>query len=126
MADPSKNFWNRFMRYGVWHGRGYSNGWNVPRRRLTAHEKFEPGVDAHDNFVAKAHDLNEIIAEEQLRARLAAAGFADLDRPDSNGDWSVALKHSTDRVLDFDHYYNRAKSPEARQAVADAFMMYES
>lgn len=126
MEKAGNNLANKIMRYGVWHGRGYSNGWNTSVRRFSDDEKRAPGIDAYDNFVAKAHDLNEIVAEELLRGRLAGAGFQDLDNIADNGHWDFVLESKGGRVLDFEHYYGQAATPEAKRQVADAFAMYES
>ena len=119
-----KQLINVVMRYGVWSGRDYSNGWNTDTRRWSDEEKQRPGIDAHDNFVAKAHDLNEINAEEHLRAALEKAGFGALGLVSPAGKWQEKLETQGDRVLDFEHYHSRAEGAN-KQKVADAFLLYE-
>lgn len=69
------------LRYGNWSGPGYTAaraeddfGPNQART-LTDEETRIQGIDPYDNFVAKAHDLNEYAAEEQLRAVVASLGL---------------------------------------------------
>lgn len=69
------------LRYGNWSGPGYTAaraeddfGPNEART-LTEDEHHIPGIDPYDNFVAKAHDLNEYAAEENLRAVVNALGL---------------------------------------------------
>lgn len=114
---------NNIMRYGIWSGRGWSNGWNSRMRYLTDAEKGKHGIDAHDNYFAKSHDLNEFHAEQKLREHLASAGFQELDALQDAKKWRQKLAVKSDRILDFNYYYSRA-SEANKQKVADAFVMY--
>ena len=67
------------IHYGVWSGPNYSASRfsyeyeaKGVARIFTAEDIARSGVDAYDNFVAKPHDLNEIIAERRLREALNA------------------------------------------------------
>ncbi len=75
------------LRYGNWSG----PGWTAAReaqdfaavgkaRILSEDERRIRGVDPYDNYVAKAHDLNEYDAETRLRARLAELGLASAEQ----------------------------------------------
>ncbi|MEO0622244.1 MAG: hypothetical protein AAFU49_00065 [Pseudomonadota bacterium] len=114
---------NLILQYGNWSGPGWSNGTGYPGRRLTDAEKFGVGVDSYDSYVAKAHDLNEILGEENLRSNLANLGFSDLVTPTPTGDYEFGLVRDG-RFVDAQHYLDTA-SPQNRAAVADALIMYE-
>jgi len=81
------------LRYGNWSGPGWSNGTNYGGRVLTETELRTPGIDPYDNYVAKAHDLNEIFAAERLRQSLASASptFSNLLLRQANNDYVVPL-----------------------------------
>lgn len=83
---------NAILKYGNWSGPGWSNGDGYAGRRLTDVEKFGVGVDAYDNYVAKAHDLNEITGEENLRANLSDLGFGELTRVNDVDDFAFHLE----------------------------------
>ena len=67
-----------FLAYGVWHGPGYSAGVfnSEGLNTFSSAQRSLQGVDGYDNYVAKSHDLNEIIASEILRDELAAVGMS--------------------------------------------------
>jgi len=66
------------LLYGNWSGPGYTAARKEDdfgpneARTLTDEETRIQGIDPYDNFVAKAHDLNEYAAEEQLRTVVAS------------------------------------------------------
>ena len=72
------------LRYGNWSGPGWTagvkidefrdNGWE---RVITDDDREMLGIDRYDNFVAKAHDLNEYAALDKLRPILASLGLAN-------------------------------------------------
>ncbi|WP_339949314.1 hypothetical protein [uncultured Albimonas sp.] len=83
----TSGFIGDLLRYGNWSG----PGWTAAReaddfaavgkaRILSDAELRIAGVDAYDNYVAKAHDLNEYQAEHALRARLAELGLASAEQ----------------------------------------------
>lgn len=69
------------LKYGNWSGPGYTAARKEDdfgpnqARTLTEQETRIQGIDAYDNFVAKAHDLNEYAAEEQLRTVASSLGL---------------------------------------------------
>lgn len=72
------------LRYGEWSGPGWTAG--LPAdffedrglgRKLTDVDLAINGIDRYDNFVAKAHDINEFRAQRALREVLAPLGLVD-------------------------------------------------
>ncbi len=67
----------KLLQYGTWSGPSWTAGKSDLRYRelgvgriFEPHELRAPGVDLYDNFVAKAHDINEVRAEQDLRSAL--------------------------------------------------------
>lgn len=121
-------------RYGEWSGNNYSNGENYGGRVLSEGELRLPGKDLYDNFVAKAHDLNEIFAAEDLRASLVKASrndaFASLMYKNKLGDYTNEMVYETvgrilprERFVDMSYYMAQAASSE-KDAVEIAFYRY--
>jgi len=135
-----------FLAYGVWHGPGYSAGTFNPtgQRIFSTSERFLQGVDGYDNYVAKSHDLNEIVAGEILRDELAAVGITGRDNLPlndtiNNADGSVSYSQpllnrslasvffqEIERVADFNQYINHpdVTTVAQQQAVISAFVNY--
>ena len=69
------------IRYGNWSGPGWTAGRAEDdfgpneARALRDDERDLMGIDAYDNFVAKAHDLNEYAAEGLLRNEATNMGL---------------------------------------------------
>ena len=94
-------------------------------RSLQPNERNIEGVDAYDNFVAKAHDLNEFDAEVQLRNGLAGLGLirnAVTQRPAGRFIYEDRIVYGDDPGMDEDHRFasfshyskeQKAKSPGA-------------
>lgn len=73
---------DKLVIYGNWSGPGWTAGRRAApfiaanhERILSPADREMDGVDLFDNFVSKAHDLNEIDAEVELRARLGGLGL---------------------------------------------------
>jgi len=122
----------RLPNYGHWSGQGWSNGENYGGRVLSDGELRRPGIDPYDNYVAKAHDLNEIFAAQDLRYALADASpvFADLRVKTPNGDFAEPLifeasggMFDPSRFVDPGYYLPMVRANE-RPAVAAAFYSY--
>lgn len=130
------------LRYGNWSGPGWTagkdNDWFSNEgydRAMTDADRALDGIDAYDNYVAKAHDLNEFAAIDALRGALArlaliqndvvpvggGAGYADrLVFPDDPSESS--------RFASYNQYARRLDqsggNDEARQDLAYAFVLY--
>jgi hypothetical protein len=72
------------LRYGNWSGPGWTAGVstsefndNNVERIITDDDRNVPGIDRYDSFVAKAHDLNEYHALDQLRLGLQGLGLIE-------------------------------------------------
>lgn len=130
--EEARGVMGELLRYGNWSGPGWSNGTNYGGRVLTDAELRTPGIDAYDNYVAKAHDLNEFFAAERLRETLASLGpkFRDLLQRHSNNDFVVPLVYaavpgfsSQPRFVDMLHYVPTAPAA-IKDQVAEAFFSY--
>jgi len=125
------------LRYGNWSGPNWSNGVNYGGRVLTDAELRTPGIDPYDNYVAKAHDLNEIFAAQRLREAMIAASpkHHDLSLRRANGDYAEPLifipvpgLSSAPRFADM-HHYLTITPQHGRKKVAEAgshFFLTES
>ncbi len=120
------------LRYGNWSGPNWSNGVNYGGRVLTDAELRTPGIDPYDNYVAKAHDLNEIFAAQRLREAMIAASpkHHDLSLRRANGDYAEPLifipvpgLSSAPRFADM-HHYLTITPQHGRKKVAEAFYSY--
>ena len=123
---------SELLRYGNWSGPGWSNGTNYGGRVLTDAELRTPGIDPYDNYVAKAHDLNEFFAAERLRETLArlSSKFRDLLKRHANNDFVVPLVYaavpglsSQPRFVDMLHYVPAAPAA-IKDRAAEAFYSY--
>ncbi|MEM7058735.1 MAG: hypothetical protein AAF557_14180 [Pseudomonadota bacterium] len=129
------------LRYGNWSGPGYTAaraeddfGPNQART-LTREETRIQGIDPYDNFVAKAHDLNEYAAEEQLRGVVASLGLItnEVKTEGTKHFYTERFKFGKDvgeghRFVSFKHYRDRlaAGSPgnQDRENLIQAFYNY--
>lgn len=130
------------LRYGNWSGPGWTAG--VSRkafddagtgRIISQAERNVTGIDRYDNFVAKAHDLNEFAAQAQLRSRLAALGLVDARKTSVGGRpaWRERLVFGSGgedlrRFVSLDQYMAafQAQGPgdDEVQALGEAFIFY--
>lgn len=136
---------SQILKYGNWSGPGYTAGKFVfdyrnagLSRILTPRDFALGGVDAYDQFVAKPHDLNEFVAETQLRDVLASVGLIDNTQVAlSNGEvvYQNRLVYGQDIGGDFrfvsqDYYLNVMDSAlytdAQRFVVGQAFFKYNS
>lgn len=74
----------KLIKYGEWSGPGWTAGletqWFQDQapgydRVLTDADRAVEGIDAYDNYVAKAHDINEYAAIDALRQTLERLGL---------------------------------------------------
>lgn len=88
---PSEEI-EKFLQYGNWSGPGWTaSGRAAEYRRLKVGRILSeadfaiPGVCRYDNYVAKAHDLNEVVAETALRRTLEALKLVSAELVDLPG-----------------------------------------
>lgn len=121
------------LKYGNWSGPGWTAamrdaGFRADgvARSLQPRERNIAGVDAYDNFVAKAHDLNEFDAEVQLRNGLASLGLIGntvMQRPAGRFIYEDRIVYGDDPGLDEDHrfasFIHYSKEQQAKAPGAD-------
>lgn len=106
---------NSLLKYGNWSGPGWTAamrdaGFRADgvSRSLQPNERNIAGIDAYDNFVAKAHDLNEFDAEVQLRNGLASLGLIGntvTQRPAGRFIYEDRIVYGDDPGRDEDHRF---------------------
>lgn len=129
------------LKYGNWSGPGYTAARREDdfgpneARTLTQQETRIQGIDAYDNFVAKAHDLNEYAAEEQLRTVVSSLGLI-TKQAKSDGSkhfYTERFKFGKDlgeghRFVSYAHYRDQQNggNPDAsdRENLRQAFYNY--
>jgi hypothetical protein len=130
------------LKYGNWSGPGWTAG--IPAsvfagqglaRKIGHEDRAIDGIDRYDNFVAKAHDLNEYDAQDILRADLADLGLIDngVRRAGKRDAYAEALVHGAGgedlkRFGSYDHYQrklaDRNGTAAAQKRLSDAFVRY--
>ena len=130
------------LRYGEWSGPGWTAGMPADfftskgvDRKISNADRAVPGIDRYDNFVAKAHDLNEFAAQETLRGELADLGLTTTKTKTVGGrrafaDPLIFGKGGLDlkRFVSYDHYLDQlggASAPKTKaRKLCRAFVMY--
>lgn len=122
------------LQYGAWSGPGYTAAgrarlWEEHGlcRILTPAERRIPGVDPYDNWVAKAHDLNEVDAESALRRRLTALGLCSERTRTAPGGlcgYDRRFEYSPHHRFVSLSAYRAAAAPAAQQDLSTAFLLY--
>ncbi len=105
------------LKYGNWSGPGWTAGTKSQpfeaagvQRILSQAERGLTGLDSFDNYVAKAHDLNEYDAEIVLRDQLNGLGLiSDGTQPWGDNGGQVFTERFTygGRFVSYDHYKNQ-------------------
>lgn len=126
-------FVEKVTKYGTWSGKGWSNGVNYPGRKVLESEMEEAGIDPYDNYVAKAHDLNEILAADKLRGdlqKIPKAPHNELLQTINPKQYKHDLQYTpvsrlgaifgVDRCVDIEKYMDASHSVE----ISDAFYQY--
>ena len=129
------------LRYGNWSGPGFTAGRQEDdfgpnqARTLTEDDHLVRGIDPYDNFVAKAHDLNEYAAEEQLRIVANSLGLITREVR-IEGDkhfYPERFKFGKDvgeghRFVSFKHYRDKLEagnpSDQDRESLVQGFYNY--
>ncbi len=130
------------LKYGNWSGPGWTAGLSRKPfekadadRIITKAQREVLGIDRYDNFVAKAHDLNEFAAQEQLRLTLVKLKLISNKQTKVGGRpaWKERLIFGAGgedlrRFVSLDQYMQalQAKSPTKAQIqeLGEAFIYY--
>ncbi|WOF75109.1 hypothetical protein QMT40_002772 [Parvibaculaceae bacterium PLY_AMNH_Bact1] len=131
---------DKLLIYGNWSGPGWTAGRKAApyiakkqERILSAADRKMDGVDAFDNFVSKAHDLNEIDAEVELRRHLGALGLISNKKTTTGDAYTSRPKYDDEkRFVSYAYYreqliggHSRPPGSEAERAtLAKAFVNY--
>lgn len=131
---------DKLLIYGNWSGPGWTAGRKAApfiakgqERILTSDDRKMDGVDAFDNFVSKAHDLNEIDAEVELRSHLDRLGLISNKKTPSGDAYTSRPAYDDEkRFVSYAYYRGRldggqsgAPGSQARRAaLARAFVNY--
>lgn len=133
----------QLLKYGNWSGPGWTAGrfesdfaeLNVARILSTA-DRSVLGVDAYDHYVSKAHDLNEVDAERNLRQTLGDLGLISNDTTTIGSDVAFTERlvfggeGEPERFVSLDHYMTLLDGSNATQqqrvTFAKAFVNYYS
>lgn len=133
---------SEILKYGNWSGPGWTAG--IPKsdydksgadRIVTKTQRAVDGIDRYDNFVAKAHDLNEFAAQEALRVTLVKLGLVSDKKTKVKGRpaWKKQLLYGAGgddlrRFVSLDKYMEKltAKSPAKAQIqeLGEAMVLY--